>query len=1105
MNWTPEQLRAIEAKGNLIVSAAAGAGKTAVLTERVVRLVEEGSSMDKMLILTFTKAAAGEMKSRIEKRLEEAAAQAEGEEKKRLRRQTLLCRSAQISTIHSFCSRVISRHFHMVELPPNTGTLDDTESAVLKDQAASEALLAFAREEEDSYKAILRALDKEQDVGKTLLRFYDFLCAQPNREQWLQRAEEALYSGEALKNARELCRLEGQRRLRLAAGDLKRAADWISPEYPKVIGTLQLALEGVERALSQGDLDSFCRELNTVEFGTLKFPKTFEPREQEEIKALRNSLKKCHATLLKELTRDAAVETECHRQSAAPVSALFSLERRFEAVYSKKKRDRDKMDFSDLEQYCARILSDPRVAEEYRERFEYIIVDEYQDSNRVQEDILCRICREDNLFFVGDVKQSIYGFRNAEPGLFLEKLRDFQGEKGQRIDLNCNFRSSKEVLEEVNRVFSRLMAPGMGDIVYDGAAALKSGAPQPGGSVEIHLVEGRETGDGETLENPEAESRLCASLIRRIMETEKYEEPGKAPRPYAYRDFAILLRGNAAAARTYAQTLSLQGIPCYAQLTGGYFASIEVTVFLNLLRLLDNRRQDIPLLSILRSSIGGFSDEALIALRTACPKGELLDCLLLAASAEPEGQAARFLNKLEGWRQMSLLMPVEELVSVLLDETGFFGEMGAMPGGKQRQSNLTALVEKARAYDGTGAFGLSGFLRYMDMAKNSAKDGAAAQVTSDAVRILTVHKSKGLEFPVVFLCDMSRRFNKKDEKESLLLDGELGASMSFGDENRIRRTPPVHKAIRLKKQQQQVEEEMRILYVAMTRPKRKLYLVGSKKDAEKMAEALPPPSAYGLYTADSSLRWVLSILKEHVPVKVHKKEEFALPLKKNEGEEPLQMPPADPLLVEMLEKRYSWRYPYAREVGIPHKTSVTALSRSHREEAVFEPPLFMQEEGEETALRHGTHLHAVLQHLPLHPKKGEWEKSMESLPPWDKAALRWFLSSPLFARMQKSPDCRRELPFTLAVPARELEELQVPESQEMVLLQGVMDACFRTETGWVLLDYKTDRLHGQDPGEAVEMHRPQVSLYARVLTRLTGLPVEESYVVYLSEKEAVRL
>ena len=833
MAWTTEQQRAIDARGNLIVSAAAGAGKTAVLTERVARLVEQGASMDRMLILTFTRAAAGEMKGRIEDRLLLLAREAAGEVQKRLRRQALLCRSAQISTIHAFCARVVNRHFHMAELSPGVTTLDETESAVLMEQAAAEALLLFAREKEETYQTLLRAFDREEKVLEGLLKLHGFLCAQPDRERWLAQTRESLFSGEALQKAGELCMQEGKRRLHLAAKDLQEYLPLIDCQYGKVIAYMQGVLESTERALAAADFYAYTDALEQIPFGVLRFPKTIEAEEKNRIVELRDRLKKCVNDQILLFFRDREQEQAVQNQSAKGLQALFDLWEAFDRAYTQKKKDRDRIDFNDQEHYCARILSDERVAREYRERFDYIIVDEYQDSNRVQEAILQRICREDNLFFVGDVKQSIYGFRMAEPGLFLEKLSSFTGAAGQRADLNCNFRSSQAVLDAVNSVFEKLMGPGMGDILYDETAALKPGRSQPEGLAELHLIEGEDDPQGEPLDSPEAEARFCAEKIRSIMEEERLCLPGGDERPYAYSDFVILLRSTGQA-RVFARTLALCGVPCYAQLTGGYFESIEVAVFLNLLRIIDNRRQDIPLLSVLRSAMGGFSDEALIGLRSRCPQGEYLDCLLLEAQRETQGQAAAFLERLERYRQMSLLLPVEELVSRLLDDTGFYREMGAMPGGRQRQSNLDALVEKARAYDGTGAFGLRGFLKYMDMARDSDKAGAAQSVTADAVRILSIHKSKGLEFPVVFLCDLGRRFNRRDEQESLLLDGDWGAALSFVDKDRVKRVPLLYKAIRLLGRQRQIEEEMRVLYVAMTRPKGRLYMVGSKTELHKM-------------------------------------------------------------------------------------------------------------------------------------------------------------------------------------------------------------------------------------------------------------------------------
>ena len=1098
MAWTTEQQRAIDARGNLIVSAAAGAGKTAVLTERVARLVEQGASMDRMLILTFTRAAAGEMKGRIEDRLLLLAREAAGEVQKRLRRQALLCRSAQISTIHAFCARVVNRHFHMAELSPGVTTLDETESAVLMEQAAAEALLLFAREKEEAYQTLLRAFDREEKVLEGLLKLHGFLCAQPDRERWLAQTRESLFSGEALQKAGELCMQEGKRRLHLAAKDLQEYLPLIDCQYGKVIAYMQGVLESTERALAAADFYAYTDALEQIPFGVLRFPKTIEAEEKNRIVELRDRLKKCVNDQILLFFRDREQEQAVQNQSAKGLQALFDLWEAFDRAYTQKKKDRDRIDFNDQEHYCARILSDERVAREYRERFDYIIVDEYQDSNRVQEAILQRICREDNLFFVGDVKQSIYGFRMAEPGLFLEKLSSFTGAAGQRVDLNCNFRSSQAVLDAVNSVFEKLMGPGMGDILYDETAALKPGRSQPEGLAELHLIEGEDDPQGEPLDSPEAEARFCAEKIRSIMKEERLCLPGGDERPYAYSDFAILLRSTGQA-RVFARTLALCGVPCYAQLTGGYFESIEVAVFLNLLRIIDNRRQDIPLLSVLRSAMGGFSDEALIGLRSRCPQGEYLDCLLLEAQRETQAQAAAFLERLERYRQMSLLLPVEELVSRLLDDTGFYREMGAMPGGRQRQSNLDALVEKARAYDGTGAFGLRGFLKYMDMARDSDKAGAAQSVTADAVRILSIHKSKGLEFPVVFLCDLGRRFNRRDEQESLLLDGDWGAALSFVDKDRVKRVPLLYKAIRLLGRQRQIEEEMRVLYVAMTRPKGRLYMVGSRKNAEVWVRETPPCTPWALYEGDTPLRWLLLTLRGRVPLCIHGKEEFAPPPK---AQAPL-LPQGDPQLVEKLAERYAWQYPFAEATGLPHKTSVTALSHREEETPVFDPPPFAQEQ--DNPLVHGTLIHALLQHISLHPGPGDWEQAMTGLSARDRRAMEWFLSSPLFRRMQASADCRRELPFTLAARADTLPGMEGAAPEERVLLQGVIDACFREKDGWVLLDYKTDRLRDQPAAAAAEKHRRQVELYASVLRNLTGIPVKEKYIVFLTEKEVAAL
>ena len=1099
MNWTDEQKRAIEEQGNLIVSAAAGAGKTAVLTERVVRLVEGGMDIDRLLILTFTRAAAAQMKARIQNTLQKRASEAADEAMKaRLYRQSARCPNANISTIHAFCARVVNRYFHLVGLSPTAATLDETESAVLRDQAVEEALTDLATEDAASYRLLLRAFEKEDAVKKALNSLTGFLMAQPAPQGWLAQAEETLTSRDAYDRIVDVCFEEDKQTFALALADLVRLRDSYPPAWRKLIAYLDSAIPHARGALLQQTPADYAQALSAVAFaGRIAYPEDMEPRDQKILGKARDLVKNTAKDQAMTYGQNKDALWQVHLRSAQVLLALTALWRRQQAVYDRMKRDRDRIDFNDLEHFCAQILRNEDAAREYRERFTAIIVDEYQDSNAVQEDILNRIKRSDDLFFVGDVKQSIYGFRMADPGLFLDKLRTFTGEAGRRIDLSHNFRSSPEILDAVNQVFRQLMRPGQSPIEYDEKAALRPGMAQPKGQVELHLIEkkpGEDAEETEDMESAEAEARFCARRIRELMDNELYQDSAdSAPRPYRYGDFAILLR-SMPNARTFARTLALNGIPCYAQLTGGYFESVEVMVLLNLLRIIDNRRQDIPLLSVLRSGVGAFSHEELIELRTRYPQGELLDCLLQAAADDPEGKAARFLNRIEGWRRESMIAPVEALLSRLLDETELYVEMGAMPGGPQRQANLDALVSKARSYDETGSFGLHGFLKYMDDARDSAKSGAAQTVESDVVRILSVHKSKGLEFPVVLLCELNRQFSREGENMPLLLHRELGMGLTFVDEDGVKRQPLSRRGVLLSNQRQQAEEEMRVLYVAMTRPKRRLVLVGTVKDAQEALDRPESLTPSEVFRVRSFLGWLLMTIKHRVPAVVHPREEFALPA----GETRPALPAADPVLVAALVRRYGYEYPFAGAAGVPNKTSVTALSDRHT--LTFAEPAFAEAAG---ALRRGTDVHELLRRLPLRPLTEEELDAYLAAQKGEsyRANIDFFLHTDLFARLCRSPRAYRELPFTLAMDTGAL--LGVP-SEERVLLQGVIDLCFEEGDGFVLLDYKTDRVEG-DPVRWAERHRRQVELYAQALTTLTGRPVTEKWIVFLNGRTCVAL
>ena len=1098
MDWTREQRLAIEKDGNLIVSAAAGAGKTAVLTERVVRLVETGTDIDRLLILTFTRAAAAEMKDRIQNTLQKKASETEDADlKARLYRQSARCPSASISTIHSFCARVVNRYFHLVGLSPSASTLDETESAVLRDQAVTEAVIALASENAPSYKLLIRAFEREDALKKALDGLTRFLMAQPDPEAWLERVEKELTSRTAYDRAVDVCFRTDKSAFEAALADLINLRDSYPPEWAKLIAYLDEAIPHARGALLQQEPASYAQALSAVTFGKISYPKDMDLRERDALKDARERVKKEALRQAETYGQNEDKLWRIHLLSAQALLALTSLWRQQQAIYDRMKRDRDRIDFNDLEHFCAKILENEEAAAEYRERFLAIIVDEYQDSNAVQEEILNRIKRSDDLFFVGDVKQSIYGFRMAEPGLFLEKLETFAGDAGSRVDLNQNFRSSPEVLNAVNRVFSQLMRPGQSPIEYNDKAALYPGRNQPAGKAELHLIErrpGEDTEDTEDMESAEAEARFCAKRIREMMENETYRETaGGTPRRFRYGDFAILLR-SMTNARVFARTLALAGIPCYAQLTGGYFESVEVMVMLNLLRVIDNRRQDIPLLSVLRSDIGEFSHEELIDLRTRYPRGDLLDCLTAAAEENPDCKAAWFLRRIEDWRRESMIVTVEELLSRLLDETELYVEMGIMPGGAQRQANLDALVAKARSYDQTGSFGLHGFLRYMDDARDSAKAGAAQTVQGDVVRILSIHKSKGLEFPVVFLAELNRQFSREGENAPLLLHRDLGMGLNFVDEEGIKREPVSRRGVLLLNRRLQAEEEMRVLYVAMTRPKRHLIMVGTIRNAREVLDRPERITAYAVLQSRSFLTWLLMTVKHDLPVYVHAREEFAI----EPDEERPGLPEADPEQVEALGIGYAYTYPYAKTAGVPNKTSVTALA--DKRTLSFAEPSFVEEEG---ALRRGTDVHELLRRLPLRPVASSELDALLSARNGERYrnSLAYFVQTDLFRRMCQSRQVYRELPFTLAM---DTEELLGVSSEEKVLLQGVIDACFLEDDGFVLLDYKTDRVEGA-PDTWAERHRRQAELYAKALEKLTGQPVKEKYIVLLNGRACVKL
>ncbi len=1122
--WTKDQLRAIESEGNLIVSAAAGAGKTAVLTERIVSRVCAGAPVENLLVLTFTRAAAAEMKGRIAERLNQLADMAETTEEMRyLRRQARNVDGAFISTIHAFCSRVLRRHYHAVGLPARAKTADEMESAALIETVRDELLTRLSSENDAGYTTLLAAFGSEQAAWDAILATYRFTRAEPEPESWLSHAAER-YGDEAalsriLSDAVVFCKDE----LSMVLETIVRERDLLSPDCANAISTIDDELSRYRAMLLCKTYTQYRDALSAMEYGRLVFPRAVAEEDKAGAKAARDMGKDLIKEQKKRFLRAEAEERSILRRSGAVVAALCSLTVRFEEAYAEAKREKNLVDYDDLEHFALIALRRSEIAQEYREKFSWIAVDEYQDSNRVQEAILACITRGDNLFFVGDVKQSIYRFRQAEPGLFLEKLARFSGKDGTRIDLAENFRSSGEVLSAVNEVFESVMSERAGDIDYDARARLVCGTAQPEGSAELHLIR-KERAEGEDEEDAledaadlEVEARLIAKRIHEIMQSEPYIDAKTGEtRNYRYGDFAVLLRAGTEA-QTVSQTLAAGGVPAYAQSSGGYFDAVEVQIFRNLLSVIDNRRQDVPLLSVLLSSIGGFTHEELAKVRAACPAGAFYEAFFACAKEDSIlGQRANtFLERLSQYRAESRLISVEELIGKLLDETGFYEEMGAGVSGAQRQANLNALLDKAHAFESAGSRGVWNFLRHLALAQDNASVGAAQTVTADVVRILTIHKSKGLEFPVVFVAGMGKPFNRMDVNNSLQLHGSFGMALRFIDREgaqRVKRDTIARVILSQRVKREQLAEEMRVLYVAMTRARRKLILTACvNKPEEKLASSPRLPTAWQAIRCSSPVKWLMMGAHRHLSITIQEREGL---LGGTMPDAVREIPPFDPVVLEAIEAKLNWTYAHAEAAQIRAKAAVSRVVKGEDALPMFARPAFLAKEKD--AVFVGTATHAAMQFLPLVRSLDDASAraflsllteqgriTPEQAEAADASAIAWFSHDALFSRMQRAERVERELPFSYPMDAMQLYGIA---AEETVLLQGVLDACFLENGEWIIVDYKTDRIRPNESAEqAAERHTEQLRLYALALETLTGRRVKELYVVLLTHRAAVKV
>lgn len=886
INFTAEQKKVIELHHeNILVSAAAGSGKTAVLVERIIQMISEEShpvDVDRLLIVTFTNAAAAEMRERIGNAIAQALML--HPESEHLQRQSALIHNAQITTIDSFCLFLIRNHFQDIGLDPDFRVADEGEIRLLMQDVLAELLEEQFTEGEESFLHCVECYStgkKETVLEDSILSLYRFAMSYPWPEDWLQEHQKdyQLHTMEALQAApffqyglhylgQMLPGLLGQ------LGACRRICE--EPDGPYMYAeNIEHTFDQLERALGSKTWEEYRERLGGVLFERLPSKKddSVSPLKRDEVRSIRDGVKKQLAGLQEQLfnSSDERILQQCGEVSPA-AEELLRLTILFKQKFDAAKRDKNMVDFSDMEHMALKILCrrSPQgevqptpAALEYRTYFEEIMVDEYQDSNLVQESILASIARDDNRFMVGDVKQSIYRFRLARPELFMEKFHTFSTTEGpnRRIDLHQNFRSRTEIIDGVNAVFEQLMDDSLGGITYDDAAALRLGAsyPAPAAPEEV----GMELLLREKTEDPQfsalqQEAAMVAARIRELHAQGHVADGSSGKlRPVRYSDMVILLRSASGVDEIFREALQQADIPCFISSRTGYFSASEISLLMQLLRCIDNPLQDIPLFAVMHSVFGAFTDEELAQIRAGRPAGELLWQSVQAAAqtgeTAQEGGAsqtalsqkcAAFCGWLKKYRDDAVYMPISEMLEHILEENHYLEYVTALPAGSQRRANVLMLLERAGAFEQTSFKGLYHFIRYMDQLEKYDIDyGEAGTLdeNADVVRIMTIHKSKGLEFPICFLSATGRNLNRNDSKKPVLTDIDLGIGTDLIDPVLRTRSRTLRKTILGRKiQLDNMAEELRVLYVAMTRAKEKLVITGMVDQKEKLLQVNLP-------------------------------------------------------------------------------------------------------------------------------------------------------------------------------------------------------------------------------------------------------------------------
>ena len=1203
VKWTEEQKQAIYEKGsNILVAAAAGSGKTAVLVERIInKIINENIDIDKLLVVTFTNAAASEMRERvldaIYKKIDE------NPEDERLQRQVTLLNKASICTIDSFCLDVVRNNFFEIDISQNFRIGDTTEIEILKQDVLEDLFEEKYEAEDKNFEKLINTYTSYKDdtpLKELILKIYTYIQSNPFPEKWLHEKIEMFNLSEKLdqdfaktiwgklllKQVDEILQ-EGIIKLEAEKSNLAKY-----DELQKYFLIINDDIEQLE--MLKSNLDSWDKAYtiaSSIKFKTWSADKKITLEAKDIAKVTRDLVKESLKKVLnKILIFDSKEANEDINDMYEVLTKLEKIIIEFGEKFAKRKKDKNVVDFSDVEHFALKILlkeengdvKPSEIAKKYQEKFAEIAIDEYQDSNLVQEYILTSISRENNIFMVGDVKQSIYKFRQARPDLFLGKYKTYKTKyyKTENDDLKIqlfrNFRSRREVLDFSNMIFASIMTEELGELNYTIEEYLNLGASYEDTNqdlrAEIDILNvdeiteediesdsaNNETDDleeKERIENIELEAKFVAKRIQQLISNkfQVYDAKKKEKRDIKYKDIVVLLRSTKEPAPIFEKEILNLGMPVFSDSSSEYLESIEIQTIMSLLKIIDNPMQEIPLVAVMRSMIGGFTDNELVEIRLSDKYDNFYNTILKAkkdVNNNLRKKIEMFLNNLEKWRKEQEYLSLDELIWKIYNDTGYYNYVGLMTNGELRQANLKMLFERAKQCETISFKGLFNFINYINKIKTSSKDMDSAKVIGEnenVIRIMSIHKSKGLEFPVVFLSGTGKQFNMQDLNNKILLHPEIGIGVKYIDYDRQIEYDTLSKqAMKNQIMIETLSEEMRVLYVALTRAKEKLIITGystsdKQKEIDEIIYKYDKLNPIILKKYKSYLDWIKLVyvyyqeeMEKLAIIKIYNKDEVFKMCDSKDDAEDIDMKDtmAEQIMKKMSEfkidkeeqkkisKLLEYEYKYQNATTIPTKTSVTEIKEKmypvqnfpEKKEDVVENeirmPLFLQkdEDTKITNAQKGTLIHLCMQKLDLNKMNYTYEDVKELVNELEikkiitsKEAetininkIYRFTKSKIWNEMIEAKEVQREKPFYINIPAKEIYK---DDLEENVLVQGVIDLYYISSDGeLVLVDFKTDYVENRDEKILIDKYKVQLDLYKRALSQALNRNVDRVYI-----------